>query len=151
MLNKTKKILKDIKDLRIQGASNIAFACQDAFLFEVENYKGKDILTYFTNLGRAFWKSRDTEPAMKHFIAKFLVFLEKNLHEKKRKEKLVNWICEFKTHHVNAIYSLVKSVNKLPIRKKVEKIKEEIKDKDSKLSQFMIIKLQLSENISVMN
>jgi methylthioribose-1-phosphate isomerase len=119
MLNKTKKILKDIKDLKVQGASNVAFACQDAFLFEVENYKGKDALVYFTNLGKAFWKSRDTEPAMKHFIAKFLVFLEKNLTDKKRKEKLINWVCDFKKQQVNDIYTLVKNVNKLPIHKKV--------------------------------
>jgi translation initiation factor 2B subunit (eIF-2B alpha/beta/delta family) len=119
MLNKTQRILKDIKSLKVQGASNVAFACQDAFLFEVQNYKGKDILKDFTNLGKAFWKSRDTEPAMKHFISKFLVYLEKNLDDKKRKEKLVDWICEFKKQQVNDIYTLTHNVDKLPIHKKV--------------------------------
>jgi len=79
-----KKIAKDIKDLKIQGASNILFSVQDAFLnfFETEEKpsikKLKEIITFF-------WETRPTEPAMKKFLTNIYLLYSKTKSNSKIK------------------------------------------------------------------
>jgi eIF-2B alpha/beta/delta-like uncharacterized protein len=76
---KTIDIIKDIEDLKVQGASNVAFSSQDVLIYEFENYdKTKnELLKYFFDLCKALWKTRPTEPAMKHFLTSTYLELEK--------------------------------------------------------------------------
>ena len=75
---KTNDIIKDIEDLKVQGASNVAFACQDVLIYELNNYNltKKELLDYYFKLCKTLWKTRPTEPAMKHFLTYFYCELE---------------------------------------------------------------------------
>jgi ribose 1,5-bisphosphate isomerase len=78
-LDSTMKIIKNIKNIKIQGASNIMFAVQDVFLKELEQFEGRkpkaNLKTYFFALSKEFWKTRPTEPALKNFLTFFNIEL----------------------------------------------------------------------------
>jgi len=122
--SKTTKVLKDIIDLKVQGASNVSFACQESFLFELQNYKGakEKLLPYFYELAKAFWKTRPTEPGMKHFIVHFYAELEK--FSKGRaitliKNKMTRFIKDYETNQKDAINKIAKLSSKIEIKNKV--------------------------------
>jgi len=75
---KTIDIIKDIEDLKVQGASNVAFACQDVLISEFQNYDKtrNELLKYFFELCKVLWKTRPTEGAMKHFLTSTYCELE---------------------------------------------------------------------------
>ena len=50
MDKKTLQIIQDIKDLKIQGARNIAQKGVEALLNESENYKGKESQEFISDL-----------------------------------------------------------------------------------------------------
>ena len=76
MMDYTKKIIKDIKDIKIQGASNIVYSCFDAFEKEVLAFKTGSHVKYFDQIVKEFWSSRPTEPAMKHFLTSFMIQID---------------------------------------------------------------------------
>lgn len=74
MLNMDKKALKivqDIKDLKIQGARNIAQKGVEALIIESESYKGKELGEYISNLivaSDVIAGARSTEPMLRNFL-----------------------------------------------------------------------------------
>jgi ribose 1,5-bisphosphate isomerase len=121
--SKTIKVLKEIVDLKVQGASNVSFACQDAFLFELQNYKGakEKLLPYFYELGKAFWKTRPTEPGMKHFIVHFYSELERFSKGRQLnliKNKMTRFIKIYEINQKEAINKIAKFALKIPITHK---------------------------------
>lgn len=120
---KTKKVLQDIVELKVQGASNVSFASQNAFLYELQNYKGQKekLLPYFYELAKSFWKTRPTEPGMKHFIVHFFSELER--FQKGRglpliKNKMTRFIKNYEINQKDAISKIAKFALKIPIAHK---------------------------------
>jgi len=70
-LNKYKQTIRDIKDLKIQGAINIASAAIDAMDFAVKNTKIDDPKLFWKAINSAkheIFTTRPTEPAMRNAI-----------------------------------------------------------------------------------
>jgi len=123
-LAKTLQIIKDIDDLKVQGASNIAFACQDALLYELGHYTKtkEELLVYFFALCKELWRTRPTEPAMKHFIVSF--YSELDQFSKKRnlsvvKNHLIRFVKSYKENQKKDIKKISKIVKNWDLHKKV--------------------------------
>lgn len=96
----TLRILQNIKNLKVQGASKIALATADTFTIEIKALeKLKMPIEHFFELGKAFWQTRPTEPAMKHFIVSFYCELEKQFERTKEttsiKKNMLNFISTY--------------------------------------------------------
>ncbi len=96
----TLRILQNIKDLKVQGASKVVIATADAFALELKALeKLKNPKEHFFELCKAFWQARPTEPAMKHFIVSFysvlLKALEKSLSTVSVKKQLLDFITTY--------------------------------------------------------
>lgn len=71
MDKKTLQIIQDIKDLKIQGARNIAQKGVEALLNESEIYKGKESQEFISDLivtADLIASARSTEPMLKNFL-----------------------------------------------------------------------------------
>ena len=79
MMSRFDKILSDIKEIKIQGAENIAKAGIQAFLLQPDKSSSKQIL-----------KTRPTEPLMQNAIHFLLNSKPKNL--KKLSKKFLDYI-----------------------------------------------------------
>jgi len=101
----TKKIITDIKNIKIQGASNIVFAVYDAFEFEIKKYNALDFRQYFDELIIEFWKTRPTEPALKSFLTAFSIELRNGA----KKDSLLSFISDAKKNHKDAIKQIAEN------------------------------------------
>ena len=121
---KTNDIIKDIDDLKVQWASNVAFACQDALLYEMNNYsKSKnDLLKYFFALCKELWKTRPTEPAMKHILISFYCELEKFSKDRPLlivKNHMIRFIKDYKEKQKEDIIKIGKITRNWDLHNKV--------------------------------
>lgn len=69
--NRYKKIIKDIKDLKVQGAINVASASLEALDFAVKNTKSDDPKMFWNSLHssrKELFATRPTEPALRNAI-----------------------------------------------------------------------------------
>lgn len=122
-LKETNKIILDIDDLKIQGASNVAFACQDAIVKELQKYKKETdkLKDYFFALCKALWKTRPTEPAMKHFLTSFYLKVEtirKNVPLNLAKKRLIGFVKKYKISQKKAIDNVATQATRIPIKRK---------------------------------
>ncbi len=81
---KVKKIIDDIKSIKIQGARNIARAAVDAFYLETNYSKAKDVKKCLAELGiveRALIQSRPTEPMMRNMLANLSKMALENIRQ----------------------------------------------------------------------
>ncbi len=108
-LKKTYKILKDIKSIKIQGASKVELAVKEAFLEELKDFSENKDFNYFFKLSKKFWNCRPTEPAVKNFLIVFLEFAKKNINYK---NKLINFVEDSINNQTKAIDKITKFVNK---------------------------------------
>jgi len=109
MLKSTAVIIKDIKDIKVQGASNILFAAQNILETELLEYKESkskksndaEYEKYFTDLIIELWRTRPTEPALKNFLTAFLFELRYN--NCRDKNKLLEFVRNQREIHKSAI------------------------------------------------
>lgn len=92
MLNSTRKIIRDIIDIKVQGASNIVFSAQDCLEFELKAFTAKNFKTYFEELILELWKTRPTEPALKNLLTSFKIELDKTNGSKQDIKKLIEFV-----------------------------------------------------------
>jgi ribose 1,5-bisphosphate isomerase len=99
MDEKTIFIINDIKELKIQGARNIAHKGVEALLNESESYKGRDVNEYLSNLIVAsdlIAGARATEPMLRNFLQHIISKLtSSNKSSIKDMKKIVKENCEF--------------------------------------------------------
>ncbi len=118
MDKETVVIIQDIKDLKIQGARNIAKKGVEALLNESESYKGKDVNEYISNLIVAsdlIAGARATEPMLRNFL-----------------QHIISKITSSKSSSIKEMKKLVK-VNCDMIFEKLKKSKRDLKDYGSLL------------------
>ncbi len=75
MNNKAKKIISDIKNLKVQGARNIAKAAVEAMVLESDSFRGNDRNAYFSRMlvtADAIASARPTEPMLRNYL-KFII------------------------------------------------------------------------------
>ena len=90
---KAKKIISDIKALRIQGARNIASSALDAVAVQANKSRSKNtkqLLRELEDVKGDLEKARPTEPMLRNFLA----ILFKNIEDVKDKEELVKSVEE---------------------------------------------------------
>ena len=75
---KVKETIKKIKELRIQGARNVAISAIDTLSKYAERYKGDNFLKDFLENAEALSKSRPTEPMLRNGIKYILTAIKKN-------------------------------------------------------------------------
>ncbi len=97
----TLRILQNIKELKVQGASKVSLTTSEAFSLETKTLeKLKTPKEHFFELSKLFWESRPTEPCMKHFIVSFYCELSKTLEENKSivnvKKKMLDFTSTFR-------------------------------------------------------
>lgn len=71
MNKQTAKIINDIKNLKIQGARNIAKSAVRAMLIESDSFKGNDRNAYFSRMlvtADALASARPTEPMLRNYL-----------------------------------------------------------------------------------
>lgn len=99
MDKKTLAIIKDIKDLKIQGARNIAHKGVEALMIESESYNGKSPGELISNLMVAsdmIAGARATEPMLRNFLQHIISKLtSSNSNSVKELKKIVNDNCNF--------------------------------------------------------
>lgn len=81
MGTKIKKIIKDIKSLKIQGARNVAKASLEALIIFTKESKAKDAGSFLKNFRKTaddLSVSRPTEPMMRNLLKEAEAFAEKN-------------------------------------------------------------------------
>ena len=81
MGNRIKKIIKDIKSLKIQGARNVAKAALEALIIftkESRAKNSKDFVKGFRETADELAESRPTEPMMRNLLAQSMAVTEKN-------------------------------------------------------------------------
>jgi acyl carrier protein phosphodiesterase len=103
MLDSTKKIISDIKDIKIQGATNIVLESTIAIESELKRFKGRNIDIYFDNLLLELWKTRPTEPALKTFLTHFKLKFNKFLEEMIIKSDLITFVIEYRENLKDAV------------------------------------------------
>jgi ribose 1,5-bisphosphate isomerase len=99
MNKKTIEIIQDIKDLKIQGARNVANKGVEALLNESESYRGKDVNEFLSNLIVAsdlIAGARATEPMLRNFLQHIISKLTSSkLDSVKEMKKIVRENCKF--------------------------------------------------------
>ncbi len=93
------KILRDIRQLKIQGATNVAISSLEAFKIAILNSRARTKKSFYSKLfelSNAFYKVRPTEPMMRNEIHSLMVLAYKFVKSKKdleeMKEKLLHKI-----------------------------------------------------------
>jgi ribose 1,5-bisphosphate isomerase len=107
---KAKKIIEDIKNLKIQGARNIARSALDAVVLQAKKSKAKnvkDLLKELKEVRKGLEKARATEPMLRNFMVILFNEIEKE-NERDRIVKLVEKTSEkIKKDVGNAMEKLV--------------------------------------------
>ncbi len=123
--NATKKIMEDIKNVKIQGAENIAFKGSEAFYFELKrqlnNIKGKKKLSYkeysflFDSLKQKFLSLRKTEPHLENNI----LFLKDSFERKEIKKIIFDLERKFKVlkEHKKTVYEKIAFFSEKELKK----------------------------------
>ncbi|MBN1170119.1 S-methyl-5-thioribose-1-phosphate isomerase [Candidatus Micrarchaeota archaeon] len=94
MGNKIKKIIADIKSLKIQGARNVARAALEALVIFTKESRAKDAKTFvneFRKTADELSESRPTEPMMRNLLNKSVAMADKdkNLELTRLRKKII--------------------------------------------------------------
>jgi ribose 1,5-bisphosphate isomerase len=87
MEEKTKKIIRSIKELRVQGARNVARAGLKALMYEIESSKARtsnELIREISKTIDALGKVRPTEPMLRNTIRGVLEYGIKNRRKERR-------------------------------------------------------------------